>query len=76
MEYITHTWYCDTAIKSKLLKKCWHGKEHLKNQRSTSCTDMWYVYAEHCSVWKKIIQFEVCYRRIMLHVGTCTWDMT
>ena len=36
MEYITYTWYCDTAIKFKLLKKCWHDKEHLKIQRPTS----------------------------------------
>ena len=33
MKFITYACYCETAIKSKT---CWHGKEQLKNQRSTS----------------------------------------
>ena len=67
MELITYTctWYRDTAIQTKLLKKS-------AITELIIITYMSYVYAERCSVWKKIsyslrsFKGELC--NILVHV--------
>ena len=63
MGWVTYTWYYNTIIQSKLLKK---SVDMAKSSSKIidQLADYHYIndtviYTERCSLWKNIIKFEV-----------------